>query len=128
MKDYTKHYDGTSQKAFYVHKATSQTSWDPPLRLLASGTLNLPFSKQDSSLLSAHDKIKELEDKIRKQREELRSLKNRGLDEWEPEVVRKRIENTRDEERPIHMDEWSVEQLCAFFEDYRLFLYVLSGI
>ena len=95
MKEYTKHYDGTSQKPFYVHKASSQTSWDPPLRLLASGTLNLPFSKQDYSLLSAHEKIKELEEKIRKQKDELKTLKNKGLEEWEPEVVKKRIEYTR---------------------------------
>jgi len=49
----------------------------------------------------------------------LEELRIKKLNEMEPEIVKLRIENTRDDLRSDHMDEWKVEELCAFFEDYR---------
>jgi SAM domain (Sterile alpha motif) len=75
---------------------------------------------EDMMLYQSHLKIRELEEKLKAKDEEIKEVRLKRFEELEPEVLRDKVSNARALKRSKHMDEWSMEQLCAWFEEMKM--------
>ncbi|CAE7732976.1 FKB10, partial [Symbiodinium microadriaticum] len=88
----------------------------------------LQLPPEDQALYNSLTKIKELEEMLRRKDEEIKAVKLKRFEELEVEVVQDKLRNVKAIQRGKHMDEWSTDELAAFFtelkmEQYCHFLY-----
>lgn len=75
-------------------------------------------------LYEATMKIKELEKKLKEKDNEIKQVRLKRFEELEPEVLRDRVENAKSLVRPKHMDEWTIDELCAWFIELKMDEYI----
>lgn len=118
---YTKYYDAKSDNFYYIDKELGETFWTPSLWLLKQ---NIPLPPEDQFLYDSIQKIKELEEKLRKKDDEIKLVKQKQLQELEKEVIRDKVKTVKDLKRSKHMDDWTIDQMAAWFIDLKMEEYI----
>jgi tRNA uridine 5-carbamoylmethylation protein Kti12 len=104
---YTRFYDGSVNKFYWLDKSTGKTTWNVSQWLLKQ---QIEMPTEDRMLYESYQKIKE----VRKKR----------FEELEPEVIRDKVQDARHLQRPKNMDEWTVEELSAWFIEMKMEEYI----
>jgi hypothetical protein len=118
---YTRFYDAKVDKFYYMLNATQKTFWkaSPWLK-----RMNIPMPPEDQMLYESQLKIKELESLLKMKDEEIAEVRQKRFEELEPEVIKDKVANARGGARSKHMDEWSVDDLAAWFAELRFDQYI----
>lgn len=118
---YSKYYDAPSHKFYYMDNETQRTFWDPTTWLIHQ---NIPLTREDQLLYDSICKIKELEAKLAKKDEEIKEVKLKRFEELEVEVIKDKVGNAKRLQRSKHMDDWTTEELAAWFTQMKMEEYV----
>lgn len=83
---------------------------------------------EDQMLYNSAQKIKELEAMLKQKEKEIKDVRKKRYEELEPLVLQDRVANAKSLQRSKNMDEWTIDQLAAWFtelkmDDYIPFLY-----
>lgn len=122
---YTRFYDSNVNKFYWMVNATQQTSWKASPWLMRQ---EIPMPPEDQMLYNSAQKIKELEAMLKQKEKEIKDVRKKRYEELEPLVLQDRVANAKSLQRSKNMDEWTIDQLAAWFtelkmDDYIPFLY-----
>mmetsp|Transcript_17203 Transcript_17203/g.28787 ORF Transcript_17203/g.28787 Transcript_17203/m.28787 type:complete len:519 (-) Transcript_17203:140-1696(-) len=122
---YSKFYDQASDKVYFMNTRTEETFWEPSEWLYNQ---KIELTPDDQALYDSVQKIKQLEKMLMQKEEEIKEVKLKRFEDLENEVVLDKVANAKNLTRVRHMDDWSIDDLCAFFvelkmEQYCKFLY-----
>jgi len=118
---YTRFYDSSVNKFYWMINATQVTFWRSTPWLLKQ---EIPMPPEDQMLYQSMLKIRELEEILKKKDEEIKAVRIKRYEELEPQVLVDRLKSAKDLERSRDMDEWSIDELAAFFTEMKMDQYV----
>lgn len=118
---YSRYYDAKEKAFYWMDHRTGQTTWEVSRWLMNQ---KIPLSAEDEDLFAAHRKIQELQEALEKREQELRLVRQRRFEELEPEVLQEKAAAAKSVKRSKHMDDWSTDELAAWFTEMKMSEYV----
>ena len=124
-KRFTRFYDFNLHRFYWMDNNTQKTSWKASAWLTRQ---DIPMPPEDQQLHAAYEKIKELETQLKTKEKEIKDVRKQRYEELEPKVLEDRVKNAKALKRSKQLDEWSIDELAAWFtelkmEEYIPFLY-----
>jgi LPS O-antigen subunit length determinant protein (WzzB/FepE family) len=116
-KKYTRYYDSNLNKFYWLDNVTQKTSWKASKWLLRQ---EIPMIKEDVDLFNSQLRIKQLEDQLKQKELEIKAVRKKRYEELEPAVLIDKVINAKNLVRSKNMDEWSTDQLAAWFEEMNM--------
>ena len=116
-KKYKRYFDAGVNKFYWLDSKTNKTFWDATPWLIRQ---EIPMPTEDSMLYQSQQRIKELEEQLRQKELEIKVVRQKRYEELEPEVLVDRVVSAKALVRSKDMDEWSVDQLAAWFEEMKM--------
>jgi hypothetical protein len=119
MEKYSRFYDAKGDRFYWMNNETKETSWSVSTWLRK---MEIPLLPEDQMLYESQKRIKELELVLKAKDEELARVRRKRYEELEPFVIQEKLENAKaiNIPRSKHMDDWSVDQLAAWFAEMKL--------
>ena len=114
---FTRYFDAKQLKFYWVNNHTQEARWQATQWLLRQ---EVPMPAEDSLLYQSQMRIRELEAMLKRKDEEIKVARAQRFEELEPLVLRDKVAKARDLDRSDHMDEWTMEQLCSWFEELKM--------
>lgn len=114
---YSKFYDKKKDREYYMKNDTQETFWEPSDWLVNQ---RLQFNQEDQDLYESVQKIKELEKLLKQKEEEIKEVRLKRFEQLEEEVVLDKVAHARNLKRSRHMDDWSIDDLCAFLVELKM--------
>jgi FK506-binding protein 1 len=118
---YARFFDVKLNKFYWMNKETNFTFWNASAWLIAQ---NIDMSQEDILLFNQYMKIKQLEDALKAKDEEIKEVRLKTYQELEPEVILDRVATAKNLERSKYMDEWSTDDLAAWFVELKMDEYI----
>lgn len=118
---YTRYFDVDRNSFYWVNNFTQQTSYAASQWLQRQ---NIDMPTEDSLLLQSQLRIKELERQLAEKNAELKAVRKKRYEDLEPEVIQDKIKDARHLQRSRHMDEWTMDELCAWFTELKMDDYI----
>lgn len=118
---YSRFYDAKTNRFYYMDNKTQKTTWNVSKWLVKQ---NLPLPPEDQMLYDSTMKIKELEEKLKEKDKEIKEIRKKRYEELEPEVIKDKLANAKAFKRSPNMDEWTCDELAAWFTELRMDEYV----
>eukprot|EP01038_Epipyxis_sp_PR26KG_P012934 gene12934-17341_t len=118
---YTRFYDAKSKSFYWMNNANQKTTWK------VSGWLQrqeIAMPQEDNILYESHKKIAELEELLKEKEKELKKVRKQRFEELEPLVLRDKVKNAKSLKRSVHMDEWTLEDIVAWFIELKMEEYI----
>jgi hypothetical protein len=84
-KRYTRYFDAKQKKPYWVDNTTQVATWNASKWLLRQ---EIPMPNEDSLLVQSQQRIRELEDMLKKKDEEIKATRVKRFEELEPLVLR----------------------------------------
>jgi FK506-binding protein 1 len=75
---------------------------------------------EDVMLFNQAEKIRELEKLLKEKDQEIRRIRKSTYEELEPKVLEDRVKSAKSLVRDKHMDEWTVDELAAWFIEMKM--------
>lgn len=120
-KKYTRYFDADRNAFYWVNNKTNETTYDAS-NWLKSQNIDMPT--EDKLLLQSQLRIKELEKKLAEKEQELKEVRRKRYEDLEPEVIQDKIKDAKHLQRSRHMDEWTMDELCAWFTELKMEDYI----
>lgn len=114
---YTRFYDSNLNRFYWMVNETQKTTWKASAWLIKQ---EIPLPPEDEMLYKSVQKIKELEAKLAEKENEIKEVRKKRYEELEPEVLQDRVANAKSLQRSKNMDEWTVDELAAWFTEMKL--------
>jgi hypothetical protein len=123
MEKYSRFYDAKSDRFYWMNNDTKETSWSVSKWLQR---MEIPLLPEDKMLYESQKRIKELELVLKAKDEELARVRKKRYEELEPLVVQDKLKNAKASAVPRskHMDDWTLDQLAAWFAEMKLDEYI----
>lgn len=118
---YTRFYDAETSSFYWVENATNKTTYKASNWLQRQ---NIAMPSEDKLLLQSQLRIKELERKLAEKDAEIKQIRKKRYEELEPEVIQDKVKNARNIQRSRHMDEWSIDDVAAWFTELKMEEYI----
>ena len=118
---FTRFYDSTLNRFYWMDNSTEKTTWKASPWLMKQ---DIPMPPEDVQLHEAMIKIKELEKKLKDKDKEIKDVRKQRYDELEPKVLADRVKNASLLKRSKNMDEWSIDELSAWFTELKMEEYI----
>lgn len=120
-RKYTRFYDSNLNRFYWMENSTKRTFWKASKWLTKQ---EIPLPPEDDMILKAQQKIRELEEKLKQKEQEIVEVRKKRYEELEPEVLQDRVVNAKSLQRTKNMDEWSIDQLAAWFTELKMDEYI----
>jgi len=120
---YVRYFDSESNR-FYWFDKESQKTYYVVSKWLQNQHIAMP--KEDQLLLQSNLKIKELEKKLLEKDNEIKKIRLKRYEELEPEIIRDKVKNAKNLRRSKHMDDWTTDDLAAWFTQLKMEEYIPS--
>jgi FK506-binding protein 1 len=120
-ENFIRYYDSNLNKFYWLNKRTDTTTWKGSSWMIK---MDVPLPPEDKMLYDATQKIKLLEAKLAEKEREIVVVRKKRYEELEPEIIVDRVHNASLLERSKNMDEWSIDEVCAFFQELRMDQYI----
>jgi FK506-binding protein 1 len=117
FEQYTRYFDANVNKFYWVNHNTGGTFWKASAWLVKQ---EVPMPTEDQMLYTSYLKIKELEKLLKEKDNEIKKIRKSTYEELEPKVLEDRVRDAKDLVRSKHMDEWSVDELGAWFIEMKM--------
>ena len=122
---FTRFYDFNLNRFYWMDNKAEKTSWKASPWLLRQ---EIPMPPEDVQLYAATQKIRDLEEQLKLKEREIKNVRKLRFEELEPKVLEDRVKNAKVLKRSKNLDEWSIDELAAWFtelkmEEYIPFLY-----
>jgi hypothetical protein len=114
---YTRFYDSNLNRFYWMENATQKTTWKVSVWLMKQ---NVPMPPEDEMIYKSMARIRELEEKLQQKEDEIRIVRRKRYEELEPEVLRDRVASAKVLKRSKHMDEWTTDELAAWFTEMKM--------
>ena len=118
---FTRFYDSTLNRFYWMDNETDVTSWKASPWLVKQ---DIPMPPEDNQLYSAMQRIKDLELALKDKEKEIKDVRKKRYDELEPKVLEDRVRNAKNLTRSKNMDEWSIDELSAWFTELKMESYI----
>lgn len=118
---YTRFYDSTVNKHYWMLNETKATSWKCSSWLFRQ---EIPMPPEDVMLFNSTQKIRELENMLKEKDKEIKDIRKKRYEELEPQVLADRVAVAKNLERPKNMDEWTIDQLAAWLVEMKMDEYI----
>lgn len=120
-EQYVRYFDANVSKFYWTNKRTNLTFWKAS-KWLARQTIPMPY--EDQMLFNQYLKIQELTKLLKEKENEIKETRLKRYEELEPEVLADRVKNAKALVRSKNMDEWSIDELAAWFTELKMDMYV----
>ncbi len=114
---YTRFFDANLNRFYWMTNATQKTTWKVSNWLVKQ---EVPLPPEDEMIYKSVQKIKELEERLLQKDLELKEVRMKRYEELEPQVLLDRVTEARNLRRSRNMDEWSIDDLAAWFTEMKL--------
>jgi hypothetical protein len=114
---FSRYYEPASDRFYWIDNSSQVTTWKVSSWMVRQ---NIPMPIEDNLLHKSYLKIKELEEALKSKDSEIKDIRKLRYDELEPQVILDRVKNAKDLVRSKQMDEWTMDQLSAWFEELKL--------
>jgi hypothetical protein len=114
---WTRFFDSNQNKFYWMTNDDSKTFWNASAWLVKQ---EIPMPAEDQMLFDQFQKIKAMEDALKAKDEEIKTIRKLRYEELEPQVVLDRIASVRNLTRSKNMDEWSIDEIGAFFVELKM--------
>ncbi len=114
---YTRYFDAKVGKHYWVKHSTGHTFWKASDWLIKQ---EVPMPAEDVMLFDQSKRIAELEKLLKEKDAEIRRIRKSTYEELEPKVIEDRVKNAKLLQRSKHLDEWSVDELAAWFTELKM--------
>lgn len=118
---YTRFYDSNVNKFYWMINETQVTFWKSTSWLLKQ---EIPMPPEDEMLYQSVLRIKELEAMLKKKDDEIKGVRLQRYEELEPQILVDRVKSAKDLERSKDMDDWTIDELAAFFTEMKMDQYI----
>ena len=118
---YTRFYDSNLSRFYWMENDSKKTTWKASAWLVKQ---DVPMPPEDDMLYKAQQKIKELEAKLKEKESEIVEVRKKRYEELEPVVMKDRVSNAKFLERSKNMDEWTIDELGAWFTELKMEAYI----
>ena len=118
---YRRYYDAEQMAFYWLDSRTGVTTWEASPWLVNQ---QIPLSAEDEALLNAHRKIRELQEALERKDQELHQVREQRYEELEPKALQERAAAAKAVKRSKHMDEWTTDQLAAWFTEMKMTEYI----
>lgn len=118
---FSRFYDMNEDAFYWSDHKSGETTWQPTRWLRRQ---EIPLSAEDQVLFNAKQQIRQLQEALQKKEEEIKEVRLQRFEELEPLVLQEKVAAARGEKRSKHMDEWSAEQLAAWFTEMKMDEYI----
>lgn len=118
---YTRYYDPTLNKFYWLDKSTQTTSWTVSPWLLRQ---DIAMPPEDLAQFESKLRIRELEAQLAAKDLEIKEIRRKRFEELEPEVIRDKVENAKSFHRSKNMDDWRLDELAAWFTELKMDEYI----
>jgi len=109
---YTRYFDANVNKFYWTVNETGKAFWKASAWLIKQ---QVPMPLEDQMLYASHLRIQELESKLKEKDAEIKKIRKARYEELEPAVLADRVKNAKALVRPKNMDEWTIDELAAWF-------------
>ena len=116
-EQYTRYFDSNVNKFYWVNHGTGLTFWKASAWLVKQ---QVPMPPEDEMLYASYLKIRDLEKALKEKDHEIRRIRKATYEELEPKVLEDRVANAKDLVRSKQMDDWSVDELAAWFIEMKM--------
>lgn len=114
---YTRYFDFDVKRFYWIKHATGTTFWKATPWLIRQ---EVPMPAEDQQLLKSYLRIQELESQLAAKDDEIKQIRKATYEELEPQVLEDRVKKASDLERSTHMDEWTIDELAAWFIELKI--------
>jgi len=118
---YARFFDANVSKFYWTNKVSGLTFWKAS-RWLTRQQVPMPY--EDQMLYNQYLKIQELTKLLNQKENEIKEVRKKRYEELEPEVLADRVKNAKALIRSKQMDEWSIDELAAWFTELKMDQYV----
>ena len=118
---YVRYFDANVSKFYFTNKVTGLTFWKAS-RWLTRQAIPMPY--EDEMMYNQYLKIQELTKILAQKDNEIKEVRKKRYEELEPEVLADRVKNAKSLVRSKNMDEWSIDELAAWFTELKMDQYV----
>lgn len=116
-ESYTRFFDANVNKFYWINKATNLTFWKASRWLLRQ---EIPMPAEDLMLYNQYIKITELTRQLKEKDHEIKQIRQARYEELEPAVLESRVKDAKLLVRSKNMDEWSIDELAAWFTEMKM--------
>lgn len=120
---YVRYFDSETGRYYWYDQRTKKTTYNASRWLQR---MNVDMPTEDKLLQQSHMRIKELERKLAEKEVEIKQIRIQRYEELEPQVIKDKIKNARNLERSKHMDDWTIDDLAAWFTELKMEQYIPS--
>lgn len=118
---YVRYFDANMSKFYWINKQTNLTFWKASAWLTRQ-TIPMPY--EDEMLYNQYLKIQELTKLLKEKESEIKEVRKKRYEDLEPEVLADRVKDAKLLVRSKHMNEWSIDELAAWFTELKMDAYV----
>lgn len=118
---YARYFDANMSKFYWTNKQSGLTFWKAS-RWLTRQQIPMPY--EDQMMYNQYLKIQELTKLLSQKDNEIKEVRKKRYEELEPEVLADRVKNAASLVRSKNMDEWSIDELAAWFVELKMDQYV----
>lgn len=84
------------------------------------------MAKEDNLLYEAEQRIKELERQLLEKDKEIKAARKARFDDLQPQIIKDKVKAAKNLQRSKHMDDWSTDDLAAWFTELKMEEYIPS--
>jgi len=114
---WTRFFDAKLNKFYWMTNDDGKTFWNAT-RWLVKQEIDMP--PEDRQLFEQYEKIRLLELALEEKDKEIKIIRKQRYEELEPNVILDRVASVKNIERSKHMDEWSVDDMGAWFVELKM--------
>jgi hypothetical protein len=118
---YVRFFDNETGRFYWFDKKTQQTTYNASPWLKR---MNIDMPAEDKMLYQSYLKIKELERMLQEKEHEIKVIRKQRYEELEPQVIQDKVKSVKNLERSKNMDEWSIDDLAAWFTELKMEEYI----
>lgn len=118
---YTRYFDMETNRFYWCDNTTQKTFYNASNWLQKQ---NISMPQEDQLLLQSQMKIRELERKLAEKENEIKQIRKKRYEELEPDVIRSKVSAARHVLRSKNMDEWTIDELSAWFIELKMDEYI----
>lgn len=118
---YQRFFDMENGKFYWFDSKTQKTFYNAS-KWLQSQNIDMP--KEDQLLYQSYLKIKELEKKLLDKDKEIKEIRKQRVEDLMPQLIQDKVKSAKNLQRSKQMDEWSIDDLAAFFTELKMDEYI----
>ncbi len=118
---YVRYFDNETGRFYWFDKITQKTTYNASPWLQR---MNVAMPMEDKLLHQSYLRIKELERKLQEKEHEIKVIRKQRYEELEPLVIQDKVKNVKNLERSKNMDEWSMDDMAAWFTELKMEMYI----